>query len=174
MKNENNKKVDDFSDIKKLAEEADKNQGFELGFEDDFVVDITQLDFIDDKQNPKESYRLFYTIESILKGHLPKGDKYKELRKVVREEKTIFLTGKRKDERGIRGADSRQAYVSSHLKVALNSLFDWINEGGNSFDLFLKFRQLNIQYGYFTKEELSDFDQKMKTKVFKISKEDNK
>ncbi len=162
MKKDNEKASEDFSEIKKLAEEADNNKGFELGFEDDFVEDISQVEFIDDKQNPKESYRLYYTIEGILRDHLPKGEKYEELRKKVREEKIIFLTGKRKDENGIRGADSRQAYISSHLKVALNTLFEWIQEGGNSFDLFLKFRQLNIEYGYFKEEELSEFNQNLK------------
>jgi hypothetical protein len=162
MKKDNKRTSEDFSDIKKLAEEADNNKGFELGFEDDFVEDISQLDFIDDKQNPKESYRLYYTIESILRDHLPKGDKYEELRKTVREEKIIFLTGKRKNENGIRGADSRQAYISSHLKVALNAIFEWLSEGGNSFDLFLKFRKLNIEKGYFKEDELSEFNQKLK------------
>ena len=150
----------DLEEIKKLAQEADDNKGFELGFEEDFEDDITQIDFIDDKQNPQESYRIYSAIDGVLKSHLPKGDRYKELRRFVREEKIIFLTGgKKKDQRGIRGADSRQAYISTHLKVALNSLMDWINEGGNSFDLFLRFRQLNIQYGYFGEDEVSEYNQ---------------
>lgn len=48
------------------------------------------------------------------------------------------------------------------FKVALNTLFEWLSEGGNSFDLFLKFRQLNIESGYFKAEELSEFNQKLK------------
>jgi len=159
------KQKENFEEIKKLAEEADKNKGFELGFEDDLVEDISQIDFIDDKQNPKESYRLYYTIESILRDHLPKGDQYISLREFVREEKIIFLSGKKKDQRGIRGADSRQSYIASHLKVALKTLFEWINEGGNSFDLFLKFRNLNIEYGYFEEEQLSDFNQALITSI---------
>lgn len=155
------KDIDNLEEIKKLAQQADENKGFELGFEDDFVDDITQINFTDDKQNPKESHRLYYAIEGILKNHLPKGEAYEELRSFVREEKTIFLTGKKKDKTGRRGADSRQAYISSHLSVALNTLFEWIKEGGNSFELFLKFRNLNIQYGYFKEEELSTFNQSL-------------
>ena len=150
-------------EIKRLAEEADNNKNFELGFEEDFSEGIIdKIAFTDDIQNPKESYRLYYAIEGILKNHLPKGEEYEDLRKVVREEKTIFLTGKRKDNTGRRNADSRQAFISSHLKVALNELFDWIREGGNSFDLFLRFRKLNVEYGYFHEDEISDFNQKVK------------
>jgi len=164
----------ELEEIKKLAQEADNNKGFELGFEDDFEEDVSQIDFIDDKQNPQESYRLYYAIEGILKTHLPKGPKYKQLRNFVREEKIIFLTGgKKKDERGIRGADSRQAYISTHLKVVLNSLLEWIKEGGNSFDLFLRFRQLNIQYGYFREDELSDYNQALITALNNNSKDKN-
>lgn len=159
---EKKNKLENFDEIKRLAEEADKNKGFELGFEDDLVEDTFGIDFTDDQQNPKESYRIYYAIEGMLRNHLPKGDAYEELRKVVREEKTIFLTGKRKDESGRRNADSRQAYISSHLKVALNTMFEWISEGGNSFDLFMKFRNLNVEYGYFKEEELSNFNQKLR------------
>lgn len=149
-----------FDEIKKLAEEADNFKNLELGFEDEFnEVSLNKIEFTDDVQNPKESYRLYYAIEGILRNHLPKGEEFNDLRKVVREEKSIFLTGKRKDITGRRNADSRQAFISSHLKVALNELFDWIREGGNSFDLFLKFRKLNVEYGYFKEEEASDFDQ---------------
>lgn len=161
----NKKKSEDknLEEIKKLAELADENKGFELGFEDEFQDDVKKIDFVDDKQNPAESHRLYYAIEGALRMHLPKGDTFKELRRVVREEKIIFLTGgKRKDETGRRGADSRQAYISTHLSVALNSVLEWIQEGGNSFELFLKFRKLNVDYGYFNEDESEDYNQIMK------------
>ena len=41
-------------------------------------------------------------------------------------------------------------------------MFEWISEGGNSFDLFMKFRNLNVEYGYFKEEELSNFNQKLR------------
>ena len=93
----------------------------------------------------------------------------------MREEKIIFLTGgKKKDQRGVRGADSRQAYISTHLKPALNALLEWIQEGGNSFDLFLRFRRLNIQYGYFREDELSEYNQSLITALNYNPKRDNK
>ena len=162
-KDKNLKKEEiNLEEIKKLAEEADKNKDFQLGFETEFEDDLLQIDIIDDIQNPEKSYKVYYAIEGILKTHLPKGDKYDEVRKFVREEKIIFLTGgKKKDENGKRGADSRQAYISTHLEVALNALLKWVQEGGNTFDLFMTFRQLNIDRGYFRKDELSEFNQSL-------------
>jgi hypothetical protein len=102
----------------------------------------------------------FYAIEGILKSNLPTGPENEKIRTFVREEKIIFLTGgKKKDKNGLRGTDSRQAYISSHLEVALNTLIEWLQEGTGTYDLFLKFRNLNIQYGYFEKDELDKFSQ---------------
>ncbi len=158
-------------DIKRLAAEADKNKNFQLGFEDEFDDDILQIDIIDDIQNPEKSYKVYYAIEGILRTHLPKGDTYQDVRKFVREEKIIFLTGgKKKDINGVRGADSRQAFISTHLEVALNSLLRWVQEGGNTFDLFMAFRKLNIERGYFTEGELSEYDQT----IIKVAKRDQK
>lgn len=157
----------DFSleDIKKLAEEADKNKNFQLGFEEEFESEPIFIDMVDDIQNPDKSYKVYYAIEGILRTHLPSEDIYKELRRFIREEKIIFLTGgKKKNKYGIRGADSRQAYISSHLEVALKNLLEWIREGANTFDLFLRFRKLNIDYGYFNEEEISQYNQELKNK----------
>jgi len=163
MKENKIKKVDfNLEEIKKLSEEADKNKSFELGFEDEFESEPIFIDLVNDIQNPDKSYKVYYAIEGILKTHLPSDDIYKELRRFIREEKIIFLTGgKKKNKVGIRGADSRQAYISTHLEVALKSLLEWIQEGGNTFDLFLKFRKLNIEYGYFIEDELSEYNQLM-------------
>ena len=162
MEEKKTKKIDfDLNEIKKLAEEADKNKSFQLGFESEFENEPIIIDLIDDVQNPQKSYKVYYAIEGILRTHLPSEEIYKELRRFIREEKIIFLTGgKKKNKAGIRGADSRQAFISTHLEVALNSLLEWIQEGGNTFDLFLRFRKLNIDYGYFTEDELSDYNQK--------------
>ncbi|MFD2823237.1 hypothetical protein ACFS5M_06125 [Lacinutrix iliipiscaria] len=165
----------DLEEIKKLAAEADKNKNFQLGFETEFEDNILQLDIVDDIQNPDKSYKVYYAIEGILRTHLPKGDKYKEVRDFVREEKIIFLTGgMKKDETGKRGADSRQAYISTHLEVALNALLKWVQEGGNTFDLFMTFRQLNIDRGYFRKDQLSEFNQSLIKSIHYNPKKDKK
>lgn len=165
MKEQKKEKILDFDldEIKRLSEEADKNKNFQLGFEQEFESEPIFIDITEDIQNPDKAYKVYYAIEGILKTHLPSEDKYKELRRFVREEKIIFLTGgKKKDETGKRGADSRQAYISTHLEVALKILLEWIQESGNTFDLFLKFRKLNIDYGYFKEEQLSDYNQTLK------------
>ena len=163
MEDKKVKKVDfDLDEIKKLSEEADNNKSFQLGFEEEFETEPVFFDIIVDIQNPDKSWRVYYAIEGILRSHLPTGDHYKELRRFVREEKIIFLTGgKKKDKFGKRGGYSRQAYISTHLEVALKALLDWIQEGSSTFDLFLKFRKLNIEYGYFREEELSEYNQKL-------------
>lgn len=146
-------------EIKKLADESDKNSGFQLGLESDFEEELIQLDLINDKQNPSESFRLFYAIEGILRTHLPPKSE-SEFSTFVREEKNIFLTGgMKKDASGRRGADPRQAYITTHLEVALNELLRWMQEGGNKFDLFLIFRDLNIKYGYYKENEIGKVDQ---------------
>ena len=154
-------KIDDSLDeIKRLAEESDRNSGLDLGLEDDPETELIQLNLINDSQNPVEAYRLYYAIEGILRTQLPPRSK-SEFTRLVREEKIIFLTGgKKMDQAGRRGADSRQAYIATHLEVALNRLLKWIQEGGTKFGLFLIFRELNIEYGYFKKEQLADVDQK--------------
>jgi hypothetical protein len=157
------KKIEDdtLKKIESLAKRADENKGFELGLETEFSKEeVLKLDFVDNKQNPDESYKLYYAIEGVLKSNLPTGPENEKIRTFVREEKIIFLTGgKKKDKNGLRGADSRQAYISSHLEVALNTLIEWLQEGTGTYELFLKFRNLNIQYGYFEKDELDKFSQ---------------
>ncbi|MGJ8665186.1 MAG: hypothetical protein ACSHW7_02380 [Patiriisocius sp.] len=163
MKKQIKNKANDIDEIKKLAEEADRNKGFQLGLEDDFKEDIFQIDLVDDVQDPEKAYKVYYAIEGILKTHLPKGKENSEVRRFVREEKIIFLTGgHKKDETGKRGADSRQAYISTHLEIAFNVVLKWLQEGGNTFDLFMKFRNLNIDRGYFEEQELSEYNQKLK------------
>ncbi len=153
----------DLDEIRRLSEEADRNNNFQLGFESEFENEPINIDLVGDIQNPDKAYKAYYTIESILRSHLPTGEQYKKVRHFVREEKIIFLTGgKKKNDFGLRGADSRQAYISTHLEVALKNLLEWIQEGGNTFDLFLKFRKLNIDYEYFGEEELSEYNQKIR------------
>lgn len=157
------KKVDfNIDEIKKLSEEADKNKSFELGFENEFESEPIFIDLVNDIQNPEKSYKVYYAIEGILRTHLPSEDIYKELRRFIREEKNIFLTGgKKKNKAGIRGADSRQAYISTHLEIALQNLLEWMQDGGSTFDLFLRFRKLNIQYEYYTEGELAEYNQSL-------------
>lgn len=144
----------DIDEIKKLSEKAGSQMGFDLGFDEEDLIDEKQIEFISDTQNPDVSHKLYYSIESILRATLPKGEENKKLREFVREEKKIFLNrGHRIDETGRRNSDSRQSYISSHLEIALINVLQWVKEGGNAFELFLKFRKLNTEYGYLSSDD---------------------
>ena len=151
-------------EIKNLAKKAENETEFSLDVDvSEFATPELDTSFLNDTQDPKKSHRLYYSIQSLIIANLPKGAEYKKLREFVNEEKLIFLNrGAKKDARGIRGSDSRQAYTTI-LEIALNTVIDWIKSGANAFELFVKFRDLNISYGYHDeaeKENISDFDEK--------------
>lgn len=95
------------------------------------------------------SYRLFYAIQSLMKQFLPQGEQFKDLREYAYELKNILLTrGKNKDERGIRGADSRQAFISADLKVMYDLITDWVKNGAMATYLIDRLQTLNEERGY--------------------------
>lgn len=160
-KKKTNINQNELDDIRKLSEEADKTKGFQLSFLKEFEDEETISDMFSDIQDPETAYRIYYSIERMLKDNLPKGEENKTIRDIVREEKNIFLNrGKSKDTRGIRHSDSRQAYIEAHLKVAFDIVANWVREGGNTFDLYMKFRNINDEKGYREKVDLSTFYKK--------------
>jgi hypothetical protein len=109
------------------------------------IADLV-LEQIDDSE---AKYNLYYNVTNrLLKKHLPKGDENKAARDLIYEEKNTFLTrGHRKDEKGIRGADGRMAYIPD-INELINIITDWISNKGTMFDLYTKIRDLNISKGY--------------------------
>ena len=98
--------------------------------------------------NPDEKYELYYkVIEKTLREKLPKGDEYKEGNAMLREEKNTFLTGHRKGRDGIRGADSRQAFLPA-MQEFIQILHDWLKRDGSTFDLYQTLLEENIKRGY--------------------------
>jgi hypothetical protein len=99
--------------------------------------------------DPEEKYNVYYKgIEKLLKKFLPEGDKYKAAREVIREEKKIFLTrGKKLNEKGIRGADSRMAYIQD-MEEIMNLITKWAFESRNYFELYSLLRDKNENLGY--------------------------
>ena len=104
--------------------------------------------------NPEEKYNLYYNVVNrLLRKHLPKGEASKEARDLIYEEKNTFLTrGHRKDERGVRGADGRMAYIPDITEL-VNVITAWITSRGTMFDLYLKLRDLNEAKGYGAPDE---------------------
>jgi hypothetical protein len=102
-----------------------------------------------DIDNPERKYELYYKgIMKLLRKFLPKGKNNRKARAFVYEEKNTLLTrGKRLNEKGIRGADSRMAYVSD-VEELLNIITAWVVAKGTMVELFTIIRDLNVSKGY--------------------------
>jgi len=145
-------------EIKRLAAKADAGKGLELGFTEESEIEFGfDLDKLKDTQDPDRSHRLYYSIRSLMMQNLPKGKEHKKLRDFVYEEKNDFLNrGNKKNAEGIRNSDGRMTYISSHLEVAFDAVFEWIKEGGNAYDCYDKFRALNKEYDQLVDDEEGD------------------
>ncbi|MCR6637991.1 MAG: hypothetical protein NVV82_03095 [Sporocytophaga sp.] len=99
--------------------------------------------------DPAEKYNVYYKgIERLLRDLLPQGQKFKSARDLIREEKKIFLTrGQKLNENGIRGADSRMAYIQD-MEEIMNLITKWAFESRNYFELYSLIRDKNEKLGY--------------------------
>ncbi|WP_051359641.1 hypothetical protein [Adhaeribacter aquaticus] len=149
--NNSESRINRDEEIRRMAEEADKNNERQLDFFGELPIynEEELKDFFGNMQNPSESYRLYYGIRKILMNYLPKGKENESLRNMIYEQKNIFLTqGKVKDVNGFRGGDSRMALIDTELNVVLEKVKEWANHGAQTFDIFLSLRDLNIEKGY--------------------------
>ncbi len=135
---------------RRADEEASRSFQTSIVFEEPLDdEDAATIQAIRDTQNPDVSYKLFYAIQSLMKQFLPKGSEYKGLRDYTYDLKNILLTqGHNKDERGIRGADSRQAFISAELNVMYQIITDWVANGAMAAYLIDKLQDLLIERGY--------------------------
>lgn len=155
----NNQKIKSDELKKKEQEEkllilakADEVKYQTLGFDIDGNIQLKKeieemmLEPID---NPQEKHELYYkVVNKLLRDHLPKGKAYKPARDYIFEEKNTFLTaGHRKDEKGVRGADGRMAYIPNIYEF-INMILEWISENGTMIDLYTKIRDKNVELGY--------------------------
>jgi hypothetical protein len=144
--------LDSIEKMAKLADaEASKSVAQEFHFDKELSEgDRQTIEIIKDTQNPQVSYKLFYAIQGLMKQFLPKGEQYKSLRDYSYELKNILLTqGRNKNEKGIRGADSRQAYIAAELKVMYDLITDWVKNGAMAAYLIDKLQALNEERGYY-------------------------
>ena len=132
-----------------------KEETFDFGIDGQIelkneIADLT-LEQIDD---PEAKYDLYYKVlHRLLKKYLPKGEEYQAARNFIYEEKNTFLTrGHRKNAQGIRGADSRMAYIPD-IDELINVVTNWITNKGTVFELYTNLRDLNISKGYGTRDE---------------------
>ena len=140
------------AEMAKLADaEASKSVVQEFPFDKELNEDDREtIEIIKDTQNPQVSYKLFYAIQGLMKQFLPKGEQYKGLRDYAYELKNILLTqGKNKDDRGIRGGDSRQAFIAAELKIMYDLITDWVKNGAMAAYLIERLQKLNEERGYY-------------------------
>ena len=140
-------------EIEKILSDANSKTGEQLEFGElgaiksqDKLKEFALGHIPDD---PEEKYNVYYKgIERLLKKFLPTSNKHKFARDIIREEKNIFLTrGNKLNERGIRGADSRMAYIQD-MEFIMNLIIEWARESGNYFDLYSRIRDKNKELGY--------------------------
>jgi glutaredoxin len=140
------KNAEQEKEMEALIQASKQSNSPQLGLGEEFQR-ISNIEVIGDIQNPEKAYELYYkAIYTILRSQLK--DLPKEQRDMIYDQKNIFLTrGKVKNERGIRGGDSRQAYLED-LGIALDTVLNWVNEGANPVNLYNSFRDKNKELGY--------------------------
>ncbi|NDV64473.1 hypothetical protein [Bacteroides sp. 224] len=134
--------------LMKADEVKEETLIFDMDGQIEFKNEIADL-VLEQIDDPEEKFNLYYNVVNrLLKKHLPKGEENKDARELIYEEKNTFLTrGHRKNEKGIRGADGRMAYIPD-INELINIIMDWISNKGTMFDLYTKIRDLNISKGY--------------------------
>jgi len=123
-------------------------------------------------ENPEEKYNIYYKgIRKLLIDHLPKGADYQEMRKIIYDEKNIFLNlGKRKsDNKGIRGSDGRMTYQPIMNEI-LDVVIIWVGESQNPFELYKELYMLNEKHKY-PHEEYDDSTRGVAKAMLKLSKD---
>lgn len=125
-----------FDDLSKNLKSEDEIKSLLLGNE---IID-----------NPQNKHTLYYEgIEKMLRLITGKGKKSEPSFEILREEKNIFLSrGKHKDTKGIRHFDVRQAYEAD-MEAAYQIIVNAIVSGMNAYDLYIEFRNKNIESGYY-------------------------
>ena len=100
-------------------------------------------------ESPEKRYELYYPgIRKLLMRYLPEGKENMPLRRIVYDEKNVFLSrGKKLDSRGIRGADGRMGFEID-LDMAFKAVVKWASENGTPVQIYDAFRKLNDTYGY--------------------------
>lgn len=147
------REIDKEREIQAIFAKADEIKETTIAFDEQdrltFENEMTKLIPDGEIDSPEEKYELFYkAIEKFLRENLPKGDKFKEIRSLIREEKNVFLTrGHRLDAKGLRHADSRMSY-NKDMKELVTILARWEYRGGTLYELYLQLRQLNQSKGY--------------------------
>lgn len=100
--------------------------------------------------DPEEKYNIYYTgIQNLLIKHLPSGTENEDLRRLIYDEKNVFLNRGRKksDNGGVRKSDGRMTY-QEHMAEMLDVVTDWVSKSQAPIDLYFMLYDLNEKYNY--------------------------
>lgn len=139
-------------EIESILLKASESKEESLFFAENGDIEIrNEIEPLLDQQidDPDEKYELYYNvINKVLRDYLPKGKENESARNIIYEEKNTYLTrGHRKDDKGLRHADSRMSY-NADLKALVDIVVDWASTNRNAFSLYVKLRDLNKSMGY--------------------------
>ncbi|SEJ53125.1 hypothetical protein SAMN05216327_11253 [Dyadobacter sp. SG02] len=131
---------------------ADSVKGQQLAIDNEgqlFTKDEIRNFVLENVHDPSKMYDVYYKgIDKLLRGYLPKGTDFQKSRELIYEEKNCFLTrGLRKNERGIRGADSRMGHIED-AEIILNIVIDSVVNSRGFFEIYCAIRDLNVSRGY--------------------------
>ena len=153
IKTTTNKKKESIENDEKsmILAKADQVKGEQLvilpeGLKTENEIKSFALGSIDD---PEMKYDLYYKgIMKLLRKFLPKGKENRKARSYIYEEKNTLLTrGKRINDKGIRGGDSRMAYIND-VEELLNIITQWVVSKGTMVELYNTISDLNKSRGY--------------------------
>lgn len=145
------------SEIEEIFQNSEETKGQRLLFddlaknlktEDEVKKLIFGNEIIDD---PQSKHSIYYNgIEKMLRIITRSGKNATSVSfEILREEKNIFLArGKQKDHKGIRHFDVRQAYEVD-MDAAYDIILKAITSGMDPYDLYIDFRNENINKGYY-------------------------
>lgn len=131
---------------------ADSVKGQQLAIDTEgqlFTKDEIRNFVLENVHDPSKMYDVYYKgIDKLLRSYLPKGPDFQKSRELIYEEKNCFLTrGHRKNERGIRGADSRMGHTED-AEIILNVVIDSVVNSRGFFEIYCAIRDLNVSRGY--------------------------
>lgn len=137
-----------------LLQRAHEQRGQQLRIDGE-TGDLTQINEIRQMlgvaaEDPEEKYNIYYKgISNLLKKYLPPGKENEEGRRLIYDEKNIFLSrGKKKsDNNGIRKADGRMTYQPVMAEI-LDIIAAWVATSQSPIDLYSSLYDLNDKHNY--------------------------
>jgi hypothetical protein len=135
-----------------ILQKSEKVKGEQLfiNYNSEVVIENEVEKLLDQKiDDPSIKHNLYYKgLANLLKKNLPTGKEFKDVRNIIHDEKIVFITrGAKKNKKGIRGSDSRMAYVED-LEEAIKIVAEWVSRRGTPVELFMSFWNKNEELGY--------------------------